>query len=119
MTYCDGGSKRTCKTAVSHGAPFSRGSGVELVRADKSWSYAMHENNILLGSQNPKYISTRNGRLSLGTGISKLRALWTSKLALVPVYMSPELFKNQPYNHKSDIWALGCILYELCTLKHV
>ena len=27
-------------------------------------------------------------------------------------------FRNEPYNNKSDIWAMGCILYELCTLKH-
>ena len=32
--------------------------------------------------------------------------------------MSPELFKNKPYSYKSDVWALGCVLYELCTLKH-
>ncbi len=32
--------------------------------------------------------------------------------------MSPEILHNKPYNHKSDVWALGCILYELATLKH-
>ncbi len=32
--------------------------------------------------------------------------------------MSPELCEGQPYNEKSDIWSLGCVLYELCTLKH-
>ena len=32
--------------------------------------------------------------------------------------MSPELFKNRPYNHKSDVWALGCVLYEMATLRH-
>lgn len=32
--------------------------------------------------------------------------------------MSPEIFKNHPYNDKSDVWALGCLLYELLTLKH-
>lgn len=35
-----------------------------------------------------------------------------------PYYLSPELCENRPYGPKSDVWALGCILYELCTLKH-
>ena len=35
-----------------------------------------------------------------------------------PYYLSPELCEEQPYNDKSDVWALGCILYELCTYKH-
>lgn len=32
--------------------------------------------------------------------------------------MSPEVCESLPYSYKSDIWALGCVLYELCTLKH-
>jgi NIMA (never in mitosis gene a)-related kinase len=35
-----------------------------------------------------------------------------------PYYLSPELCEEKPYNHKSDIWSLGCVLYELCTYKH-
>ena len=35
-----------------------------------------------------------------------------------PYYLSPELCEDKPYNIKSDMWALGCVLYELCTLKH-
>ncbi|XP_011612536.1 serine/threonine-protein kinase Nek4 [Takifugu rubripes] len=41
-----------------------------------------------------------------------------STLIGTPYYMSPELFSNKPYNHKSDVWALGCCVYEMSTLKH-
>lgn len=34
-----------------------------------------------------------------------------------PYYASPEVWKDQPYDHKSDIWSLGCLLYEVCSLK--
>ncbi|OMJ78691.1 hypothetical protein SteCoe_21457 [Stentor coeruleus] len=34
-----------------------------------------------------------------------------------PFYASPEVWKDQKYNKKSDIWSLGCVLYEMCTLK--
>ncbi|KND01006.1 NEK protein kinase [Spizellomyces punctatus DAOM BR117] len=33
-----------------------------------------------------------------------------------PFYMSPELISESSYNEKSDVWALGCLIYELCTL---
>uniref|UniRef100_A0AAY4BN11 non-specific serine/threonine protein kinase n=1 Tax=Denticeps clupeoides TaxID=299321 RepID=A0AAY4BN11_9TELE len=33
-----------------------------------------------------------------------------------PYYMSPELCQGVKYNFKSDIWATGCVLYELLTL---
>eukprot|EP00958_Prasinococcus_capsulatus_P003301 scaffold304_cov409-Prasinococcus_capsulatus_cf.AAC.10 len=34
-----------------------------------------------------------------------------------PLYFSPELCEEKPYNHKSDVWALGCLVYELATGK--
>lgn len=35
-----------------------------------------------------------------------------------PYYLSPEICSGRPYNSKSDMWALGCVLYELLTLSH-
>ena len=34
-----------------------------------------------------------------------------------PYYASPEVWKDLPYDNKSDIWSLGCVLYEMITLK--
>ena len=36
-----------------------------------------------------------------------------------PYYMSPEIWQSRPYDAKSDMWALGCLLYELAMLRCV
>ena len=59
-------------------------------------------------------------------GNAKLGDLNVSKVAKkgllytqtgTPYYASPEVWKDQPYNYKSDIWSLGCVLYEMITLR--
>jgi NIMA (never in mitosis gene a)-related kinase 1/4/5 len=34
-----------------------------------------------------------------------------------PYYASPEVWRDQPYDYKCDIWSLGCVLYELAALR--
>ncbi|XP_040122942.1 serine/threonine-protein kinase Nek3 isoform X5 [Oryx dammah] len=65
---------------------------------------------------------TQDGKVKLGDFGSA--RLLSSPMAFActyvgtPYYVPPEIWENMPYNNKSDIWSLGCILYELCTLKH-
>lgn len=64
---------------------------------------------------------TGNNTVKLGDfGISRILQGSEAAMTVVgtPYYMSPEVCENKPYSYKSDTWSLGCVLYELCTLKH-
>jgi len=34
-----------------------------------------------------------------------------------PYYASPEVWRDEPYDMKSDVWSLGCVIYEICALR--
>lgn len=34
-----------------------------------------------------------------------------------PYYASPEVWRDESYSTKTDIWSLGCVMYEMCMLK--
>nr|XP_021131853.2 serine/threonine-protein kinase Nek4 isoform X1 [Anas platyrhynchos] len=83
----------------------------------------LHEQHILhrdLKTQN--IFLTRTNIIKVGDlGIARVlenQYDMASTLIGTPYYMSPELFSNKPYNCKSDVWALGCCVYEMATLKH-
>ncbi|XP_008053162.1 serine/threonine-protein kinase Nek4 [Carlito syrichta] len=83
----------------------------------------LHEKHILhrdLKTQN--VFLTRTSIIKVGDlGIARVlenNCDMASTLIGTPYYMSPELFSNKPYNYKSDVWALGCCVYEMATLKH-
>ncbi|XP_032774807.1 serine/threonine-protein kinase Nek4 [Rattus rattus] len=83
----------------------------------------LHEKHILhrdLKTQN--VFLTRTNIIKVGDlGIARVlenHSDMASTLIGTPYYMSPELFSNKPYNYKSDVWALGCCVYEMATLKH-
>ncbi|XP_045444596.1 serine/threonine-protein kinase Nek3 isoform X6 [Pipistrellus kuhlii] len=65
---------------------------------------------------------TQNGQVKLGDfGSAHLLSnpmAFACTYVGTPYYVPPEIWENMPYNNKSDIWSLGCILYELCALKH-
>jgi NIMA (never in mitosis gene a)-related kinase len=65
---------------------------------------------------------TANNTIKLGDfGISRVLENTNDQALTVqgtPYYMSPEICQSKPYTYTSDVWSLGCILYELCTLKH-
>lgn len=65
---------------------------------------------------------THRGAAKLGDfGIAKvLTSTRPNALSMVGTafYLSPEICLGRAYNHKSDMWALGCVLYELLTLRH-
>ncbi|XP_066246360.1 serine/threonine-protein kinase Nek8-like [Euwallacea similis] len=82
----------------------------------------IHEKGVVhrdLKSENIFITGLRKDVLKIGDfGISKLLA--NNYLANTIIgtcnYAAPEICDGKPYNNKTDIWALGCVLYELCEL---
>ncbi|XP_042685639.1 serine/threonine-protein kinase Nek1 isoform X5 [Centrocercus urophasianus] len=122
MDYCEGGDLFK-KINAQKGVLFSEDQildwFVQICLALKH----IHDRKILhrdIKSQN--IFLTKDGTIQLGDfGIARVLNS-TVELARTcigtPYYLSPEICQNRPYNNKSDIWALGCVLYEMCTLKH-
>ncbi|XP_069111066.1 serine/threonine-protein kinase Nek10-like isoform X4 [Argopecten irradians] len=70
-------------------------------------------NNIMLGDSDDKVTIT-------DFGLAKQKRTDCSRMTSVVgtiLYWCPEIVQNEPYGEKADVWALGCILYQMCTLK--
>ena len=83
---------------------------------------SIHKKKILhrdIKSQN--IFLTKNLDIKIGDlGVSKklIQTNFAKTFIGTPYYLSPEICMEKPYNDKSDVWAIGCILYELCTFNY-
>ncbi|CAM9708355.1 unnamed protein product [Phaeothamnion confervicola] len=82
----------------------------------------MHERRIMHRDLKPANIfltlegQVKVGDLGLGRAMSENTLEAHSKVG-TPLYMSPEVLRGDGYDWKSDIWSLGCLLYELAMLR--
>ena len=82
----------------------------------------IHKNKIIHRDLKPENLFlTKDNRIKIGDfGISKQLTTinqYANSMVGTSNYMAPEILKNNYYNYKVDIWAFGCIIYELLTLK--
>ena len=120
--YCAGGDLYQ-RVKAQRGAPLPETTIVDWFTVRLLGMKHLHDRKVLhrdLKTQN--VFLTADGRCKLGDfGVSKVLA-GTHQLASTavgtPYYLSPEICENKPYDHKSDVWSLGCILYELCAQRH-
>eukprot|EP00406_Dinophysis_acuminata_P005082 CAMPEP_0179237378 /NCGR_PEP_ID=MMETSP0797-20121207/14408_1 /TAXON_ID=47934 /ORGANISM="Dinophysis acuminata, Strain DAEP01" /LENGTH=526 /DNA_ID=CAMNT_0020944655 /DNA_START=136 /DNA_END=1718 /DNA_ORIENTATION=- len=125
MEYCDGGDLRMLiNEKAKSGEHFSEDRvmtwfaqivlALQFIHSEKVLHRDLKTSNI--------FLSKESYSIKLGDfGISRvLEGTADAAVTMVgtPYYMSPEVCRNEPYSWKSDVWSLGCVLYELCMLKH-
>ncbi|TMW69389.1 hypothetical protein Poli38472_001545 [Pythium oligandrum] len=129
MAYCDGGDlagrirERVAELAEGKDAYFNTKQILDwFVQMAMAIKY-LHERRILhrdLKTSNI-FLTTENV-VKLGDfGIARtLNSTLDQAKTVVgtPYYMSPEVCESKPYSYASDVWSLGCVLYEMCALKH-
>ncbi|CAF3785045.1 unnamed protein product [Adineta steineri] len=124
MAYCEGGDLYTkLKERKASQQPLTENQIIEwFVQICMAIQY-MHDKSILhrdLKTQN--VFLTKNEIVKVGDlGIARVLDSGNDLATTIigtPYYMSPEIFSNKPYGQKSDIWALGCCVFEMTTLEH-
>eukprot|EP01029_Cantina_marsupialis_P026945 TRINITY_DN7392_c0_g2_i1.p1 TRINITY_DN7392_c0_g2~~TRINITY_DN7392_c0_g2_i1.p1 ORF type:complete len:417 (-),score=76.20 TRINITY_DN7392_c0_g2_i1:319-1569(-) len=80
----------------------------------------LHKKRIVHRDLKPKNIFMMSSdKLTIGDlGCSKVMKQDLTRTQVgTPYYMSPEIWGKHAYDEKNDIWALGCIIFEMCALR--
>ncbi|KAF9191027.1 Serine/threonine-protein kinase Nek2 [Haplosporangium sp. Z 767] len=57
------------------------------------------------------------GDFGLSRSLTNPQRAFAQTYVGTPFYMSPELISDSLYDTKSDIWSLGCVVFEMCALE--
>ncbi|RXN32191.1 serine threonine- kinase Nek5-like isoform X1 [Labeo rohita] len=120
MEHCEGGDlAQKIKNKKQGNATFSENEILDcIVKICMALKY-LHDQQILHQNLQPESIFfTSFGTICLGEfGVVHQRSIKQQTEENKPSYVAPEILNGTPYEEKSEIWALGCVIYELCMLK--